>query len=104
MVYRSKNVPPKSLVSNSHKKNECTVDDHGSDTSASDDGGKLLVNDPLQIGDLTEHVAWLSKLPISNGYITFKLDTGAEDSVLPTTGFNKPYVRPPPQPTNTSAN
>ena len=98
-VCRSKNISPKPPMSNSHKKNVFTVDDHGSDTSASDDGDNLLV-DPLQIDGLAEHAAWLSKLTTPNGYITCKLDTGAEASVLPTTAFNKLYVRPPLQPTN----
>ena len=75
-----------------------TVDDHGSDTSASDDGDNLLAH-LLQIDGLAEHAVWLSKLTTPNGYITCKLDTGAETSVLPTTAFNSLYVRLLLQPT-----
>ena len=95
---RSKNFPPKPPVSNSCKKNIFTVDNHGCDTSASDDGDNLLVY-PLQIDDLAEHAAW-SNLTTSNGYIICKLDTGVEARILLTTAFNKFHVGPPLQPTN----
>ena len=62
----------------------------------------VVIVDPLQIDSLVEHAAWLSKLTTPNGYITCKLDTGAEASVLPMISLNKLHIRPLLQPTHTT--
>jgi len=67
------------------KKKIHVVDDQESDESENE---PTLYMDPLQINGLAEE-SWLSTISTSSGDMTFKLDTGAEASVIPTKLYNK---------------
>ena len=63
----------------------------GSDCSSesSDESFTTLYIEPLRIEGLEKQSAWLSAVNTECGKVTFKLDTGAEASVIPTQVFNQ---------------
>ena len=99
-VCRSRQTPtgipmPKSKVIPSKK--IFTVED--SELNASDSESTLLI-DPIRIDGLAKPSAWLSTISTPQGIITVKLDTGAEDNILPLTTYNKLTIKPSLQPTD----
>jgi len=62
------------------KKKVHIVDDQESDESENE---VTLYMEPLQINGLAEQ-SWFSMISIFSGDVTFKFDTGAEATVIPT--------------------
>ena len=91
-VCRSKNQTPPSRPkttpqTKSKKKLHAVVESQKSTDTEDSDGEPLLVTDALKVHGISESM-WLSTISVLGNKITFKLDTGAEASVLPLKVFN----------------
>lgn len=76
------------------KKRVHVVDDLDSESDT-----ESLSLDPIQIDGLAEQ-SWFSTISTSGGDVTFKLDTGAEASVIPTRVYKNMSSKPVLKPTN----
>ena len=75
------------LQTKSKKKLHAIVESQKSTDTEDSDGEPLLVTDALKVHGISESM-WLSTISVLGNKITFKLDTGAEASVLTLKVFN----------------
>ena len=82
--YKHKHKPPRKVdaVEQSESGSDCS-------SESSDESSTTLYIEPLRIEGLEKQSAWLSTVNTECGKVTFKLDTGAEASVIPTQVFNQ---------------
>ena len=66
-----------------------TIEESKSESETSNEGSTSLFIDPLRIEGITKQSAWLSTVTTECGNVTFKLDTGAEASVIPVQIFGQ---------------
>ena len=65
------------------------IEESESESETSDEGSTSLFIDPLRIEGIAKQSAWLSTVTTGCGNVTFKLDTGAEASVIPAQIFGQ---------------
>lgn len=65
------------------------IEESESESGTSDETSTTLFIDPLRIEGITKQSAWLPTVTTECGNVTFKLDTGAEASVMPAQVFGQ---------------
>ena len=84
---------------NNHREVQEVIQSDSSISTSTEESSDLFI-EPILVEGLKKSTAWFADVLTGSGYLTFKLDTGAEASILPQQVYGKLEPKPQLKPTN----